>query len=32
MAVTHWRCIADRISAEWTIFDDLAVLSQILDE
>ena len=31
MAVTHWRCVADRISAEWTIFDDLAVLSQLVD-
>lgn len=32
MAVTHWRCINDRVSAEWTIFDDLAVLSQTLAE
>ena len=30
MGVTHWRCINDRISAEMTIFDDLAVLSQTL--
>ena len=30
LGVTHWRCINDRISAEWTIFDDLAVLSQTL--
>lgn len=30
MAVTHWRCVNDRVSAEWTIFDDLAVLSQTL--
>ena len=28
MAVTHWRCIADRIATEITVFDDLAVLSQ----
>ena len=32
MGVTHWRCINDRISAEMTIFDDLAVLSQTLVE
>lgn len=30
MGVTHWRCINDRICAEMTIFDDLAVLSQTL--
>lgn len=30
MGVTHWRCVNDRISAEMTIFDDLAVLSQTL--
>ena len=30
MAVTHWRCINDRIAFEMTIFDDLAVLSQTL--
>ena len=30
MAVTHWRCIDDHVSAEWTIFDDLAVLSQTM--
>lgn len=30
MGVTHWRCINDRISAEVTVFDDLAVLSQTL--
>ncbi len=28
MGVSHWRCINDRISAEMTVFDDLAVLSQ----
>ncbi len=32
LGVTHWRCINDRISAEMTIFDDLAVLSQTLVE
>ncbi|NNF16156.1 MAG: SnoaL-like domain-containing protein, partial [Gammaproteobacteria bacterium] len=30
MGVSHWRCINDRIAAEMTIFDDLAVLSQTL--
>lgn len=30
LGVTHWRCINDRISAERTVFDDLAVLSQTL--
>lgn len=29
MGVTHWRMIAGRIAAEWTIFDKLAVLAQI---
>ena len=31
MGVTHWRCIAGRIAIEMTVFDDLAVLSQVLD-
>lgn len=30
LGVTHWRCVNDRISAEMTVFDDLAVLSQTL--
>jgi predicted ester cyclase len=30
LGVTHWRCVNDRISAEKTVFDDLAVLSQTL--
>jgi predicted ester cyclase len=30
LGVTHWRCINDRISAEITVFDDLAVLSQTM--
>ena len=30
MGVTHWRCIAGRIAIEVTVFDDLAVLSQLL--
>ncbi len=29
MGVTHWQIVADRIAAEWTIFDKLAVLAQI---
>jgi len=32
LGVTHWRCIAGRIAAEMTVFDDLAVLSQTLVE
>ena len=32
LGVTHWRCIEDRITAEVTVFDDLAVLSQTLVE
>ena len=31
LGVTHWRCIAGRIAIEMTVFDDLAVLSQVLD-
>ncbi len=30
LGVTHWRCIADRIAIEMTVFDDLAVLSQTM--
>lgn len=30
LGVTHWRCVADRIAMEMTVFDDLAVLSQTL--
>lgn len=30
MGVTHWHCVDDRIAAESTVFDDLAVLSQTL--
>ena len=29
MCVTHWRCVAGRIASEITVFDDLAVLSQV---
>ncbi len=31
MGVTHWRCIAGRIAIEMTVFDDLAVLSQVVE-
>ena len=31
LGVTHWRCIAGRIAIEMTVFDDLAVLSQVVD-
>lgn len=30
LGVTHWRCIAGRIAAEFTVFDDLGLLSQAL--
>lgn len=30
LGVSHWRCIAGRIAIEMTVFDDLAVLSQVL--
>lgn len=29
MAVTHWQIVDDKIAAEWTVFDELAVLRQI---
>ena len=32
MGVSHWRCINDRISAEMTVFDDLAVLAQTMTD
>ncbi|MEO1596441.1 MAG: ester cyclase [Pseudomonadota bacterium] len=31
MGVSHWRCIAGRITSERTVFDDLALLSQVVD-
>ncbi len=31
LGVSHWRTVAGRIVAEWTVFDQLAVLGQILD-
>ncbi|MEM9400941.1 MAG: ester cyclase [Pseudomonadota bacterium] len=31
LGATHWRCIAGRIAVEVTVFDDLAVLSQVVD-
>jgi len=30
LGVTHWRCVNDRITAERTVFDDLAMLSQTM--
>lgn len=27
---SHWRIVADRIAAEWTVFDGLGVLAQIV--
>ena len=31
LGVSHWRTAAGRIVAEWTVFDQLAVLGQILE-
>ena len=31
LGVSHWRLAAQRIAAEWTVFDQLAVLGQLLD-
>ncbi len=30
LGVTHWQIVAGRIAAEWTIYDRLAVLAQLL--
>jgi predicted ester cyclase len=30
LGVTHWQIVAGRIAAEWTIFDRIAVLAQLL--
>ena len=30
LGVSHWRCIDNRIAMEWTVFDELAVISQTL--
>ena len=30
LGVTHWRVLAGRIIAEWTVFDELAVMAQSL--
>jgi predicted ester cyclase len=32
LGVTHWKMVAGRIAAEWTIFDRMAVLAQLLRE
>jgi predicted ester cyclase len=31
MGVTHWRVIDGRVAVEWTVFDSLAVLSQLIE-
>ena len=31
LGVTHWRLVRGRIAVEWTIFDGLGVLSQLVD-
>ncbi len=31
LGVTHWRLVEGRIAVEWTIFDGLGVLSQLVD-
>ena len=31
LGVSHWRIAAQRVAAEWTVFDQLAVLGQLLD-
>lgn len=30
MGVTHWRMVGGRIAVEWTVFDSLAVLAQLV--
>ena len=30
LGVSHWRVVAGRVATEWTVFDQLAVLGQIL--
>lgn len=30
LGVSHWRVVAERVAAEWTVFDQLAVLGQLL--
>lgn len=31
LGVTHWRLVAGRIAVEWTVFDGLGALSQLVD-
>jgi predicted ester cyclase len=31
VGATHWRVLNQRIIAEWTVFDELAMLAQVLD-
>ena len=30
LAVTHWRVVAGKITREWTVFDEIAILAQIM--
>jgi predicted ester cyclase len=30
LGATHWRIVANRIAVEWTVFDSLSVLSQLI--
>jgi predicted ester cyclase len=30
--VTHWKVVDSRIAAEWTVFDELAMLAQTIDD
>jgi predicted ester cyclase len=32
VGVTHWRVMDGKIIAEWTVFDELAVIAQLLDQ
>jgi hypothetical protein len=29
LGVTHWRVVDGRVAEEWTVFDELAVLTQM---
>lgn len=31
LGVSHWRIVAGRIASEWTVFDRLAVMSQLIE-
>ena len=32
LGITHWRIVGERIVSEWTVFDQLGVLSQLVDD